>query len=172
MKAKTTRQPRNTVMGNPIANSGAQALAEPSATDFARIYRSAPIERIMMIRRGVPAGDVLHLAKIMGRPKERLFSVLGLPRATIDRKARASQRLSVEQGERVIGFSKLVGQVQVMVEQSGDPVGFDAARWLADWLDSPLPALDGQCPADYLDTVEGQEFVSSLLGKMQSGAYL
>ena len=172
MKAKTSSQARSIAMGNPAANPGAQAVAEPSATDFARIYRSAPIERIMMIRQGVPAGAVLHLAKIMGRPKDRLFTVLGLPRATIDRKARAAQRLSVEQGERVIGCSKLVGQVQVMVEQSGEQVGFDAARWLADWLDTPLPALDGKCPADYLDTVEGQEFVSSLLAKMQSGAYL
>jgi len=159
-------------MGNPAANQGALAVAEPSAIDFARIYRSAPIERIMMIRQGVPAGAVLQLAKIMGRPKERLFTVLGLPRATIDRQLRASKNLSIEQGERVIGCSKLVGQVQVMVEQSGDPAGFDAARWLADWLDTPLPALDGQCPADYLDTLEGQEFVSSLLAKMQSGTYL
>lgn len=159
-------------MGNSAANPGALAVAEPSAIDFARIYRSAPIERIMMIRQGVPAGAVLQLAKIMGRPKERLFTVLGLPRATIDRQLRASKNLSIEQGERVIGCSKLVGQVQVMVEQSGDPAGFDAARWLADWLDTPLPALDGQCPADYLDTLEGQEFVSSLLAKMQSGTYL
>ena len=168
MTAKTTRP----VHGAGMRNQGAQAVTEPSATDFARIYRSAPIDRIMMIRQGVPARAVLHLAKLMDRPKERLFAMLGLPRTAMDRQLRASKCLSVEQGERVIGLSKLVGQVQVMVDQSGDPVGFDAARWLADWLDTPLPALNGVCPADYLDTLEGQEFVSSLLAKMQSGAYL
>ena len=147
-------------------------MAEPGTTDYARLYRSAPIERIMMIRQGVPAGAVLYLAKIMDRPKERLFAVLGLPRAAMHLQLRASKCLSVEQCERVIGLSKLVVQVQFMVDQSGDPAGFNAARWLADWLDTSLPALNGVSPADYLDSLEGQAFVSSLLAKMQSGAYL
>ena len=144
---------------------------ETSVINFADVYRLGPTERIEIIKEGVPAGEVVKLAKTIGRPKERLFKVLGLPRATVDRKVRAHQRLSVEQGERVVGFSKLVGQVQVMVEQSGDPSGFDPAKWVADWLDRPLPALGGRCPADYMDTAEGQELVSSLLAKMQSGAY-
>lgn len=167
-----TATPPKQAAGNVGGILNGPALPGPKVTDFVRVYRSAPMERIAMIRRGVPAGEVVNLARIMGRPKERLFQVLGLPRATVDRKARAEQSLSTEQGERVIGFSKLVGQVQVMVEQSGEPRGFDAARWLADWLDRPLPALGGQCPADYLDTVEGQEFVAGLLAKMYSGAYV
>lgn len=143
----------------------------PSVTDFAGVYRLLPTERIEIVKNGIPAGEVLKIAKTMGRPKERLFKVLGLPRATIDRKARANQRLTVEQAERVIGLSKLVGQVQVMVEQSGDPSGFDAAKWVADWLDKPLPALGGRFPAEYMDTAEGRELISSLLAKIQCGAY-
>ena len=142
-----------------------------SVTDFSRVYQLGPMGRIEMIKKGVPAGEVEKIARTIGRPKERVIKVLGLPRATIDRRARSRQQLSVDQGERVLGLSKLVGQVQVMVEQSGNPEGFDAARWVADWLDRPSPALGGRCPAEYMDTAEGQELVSGLIAKVQSGAY-
>jgi len=141
------------------------------STNFVDLYSLGPAERIALVKRGVPAGDVFKIAKTIGRPKERLMKVLGLPRATVDRKARAHQQLSIEHGERLIGFSKLVGQVQVMVEQSGDPTAFDAAKWLGEWLERPLPALGGKLPAEYMDTSEGQQLISSLIAKMQSGAY-
>jgi putative toxin-antitoxin system antitoxin component (TIGR02293 family) len=129
------------------------------------------VERIALVKRGIPAGEVFKVAKTIGRPKERLMKVLGLPRATVDRKAKANEQLSIEHSERLIGFAKLVGQVQVMVEQSGDPAGFEPAKWLSEWLERPLPALGGKCPAEYMDTGEGQQLVSSLVAKMQSGAY-
>jgi len=171
VKAGTTMKARKEERKRATGEVVMRKSAETSVINFADVYRLGPTERIEIIKEGVPAGEVVKLAKTIGRPKERLFKVLGLPRATVDRKVRAHQRLSVEQGERVVGFSKLVGQVQVMVEQSGDPSGFDPAKWVADWLDRPLPALGGRCPADYMDTAEGQELVSSLLAKMQSGAY-
>lgn len=171
VKAGTTTKARKVARKSATGEFVMVKSTETSVINFAGVYRLGPTERIAIIKKGVLAGEVVKLAKTIGRPKERLFKVLGLPRATVDRKMRANQRLSVEQGERVVGFSKLVGQVQVMVEQSGDPRGFDPAKWVADWLDRPLPALGGQCPADYMDTAEGQELVSSLLAKMQSGAY-
>jgi putative toxin-antitoxin system antitoxin component (TIGR02293 family) len=143
----------------------------PSLTDYAGVYLLGPVERIDLIKQGLPAAEAVRMARTMGTPKERFYKMLGLPRATIDRKAQSKQRLSVDQGERVFGFSKLVGQVQVMVEQSGKPEGFDAAKWVTDWLDRPLPALGGRCAAEFMDTSEGQELVAGLLAKMQSGAY-
>lgn len=96
---------------------------------------------------------------------------LGLPRATIVRKSKAHQKLSTEQAERVVGLSKLIGQVQTMVEQSGEPEGFDAAHWVAQWIERPNAALGGRRPAELMDTVAGQDLVGSVLAKMQSGAY-
>ena len=57
------------------------------------------------------------------------------------------------------------------VEESGDPTDFDAPAWTATWLDRPLPALGGRKPADFMDTAEGQQLVSNLIARMQSGAY-
>lgn len=139
--------------------------------DFAAVYHAAPIERIEWIKHGVDAGQVLKMAARLDTSQEQLMTHLGLPRATIVRKSKAHQNLSTEQAERVVGLSKLIGQVQTMVVQSGDPEGFDAAHWVAQWIERPNAALGGRRPADFMDTVAGQDLVGSVLAKMQSGAY-
>lgn len=139
--------------------------------DFTAIYCAAPIERIEWIKHGLDAGQVIKLAARLDTSQEQLMKQLGLPRATVVRKSKAHQKLSTEQSERVVGLSKLIGQVQTMVEQSGNPEGFDAAHWVAQWLDRPNAALGGRKPAELMDTVAGQELVGSILAKLQSGAY-
>jgi uncharacterized protein (DUF2384 family) len=112
-----------------------------------------------------------NLSSRMGMSKETLLSSLGLSRATISRKERDASVLSRDESERVLGVESLIGMVQTMVSQSGDPAGFDAARWVSAWLTKPLPALAGETPASYMDTFEGQKLVAELLSMSQSGAY-
>jgi uncharacterized protein (DUF2384 family) len=73
--------------------------------------------------------------------------------------------------ERALGIARLTGQLQAIVEESGQPEGFDAAAWMSWWLREPLPALGGVRPLDLLDTTEGQTLVSTILAQIQSGAY-
>lgn len=141
------------------------------AADGAKRYQVDPQTRIALIRQGMPASVVGQLSSRMGISKELLLASLGLSRATISRKEKDATLLSKDESERVLGVETLIGLVQTMVEQSGDPVGFDAARWLSGWLTSPVPALAGETPASYLDTFEGQKLVANLLATMQSGAY-
>lgn len=148
--------------------SGSAALA---ACEVDNVYLCDPQARIALIRAGVPALAIGALAARLGISKESLLGSLGLSRATISRKERDAARLSKDESERVLGIASLIGMVQTMVEQSGDPAGFDAARWVASWLGKPLPALGGQTPASYLDTFEGQKLVADLLAMSQSGAY-
>lgn len=165
-------------------HAGPARAAKPAATrkrrgaasvfqlfDFTAVYQAAPIERIEWIKHGVDASDVLKMAARLDTSQEQLMQRLGLPRATIVRKSKARQNLSTEQAERVVGLSKLIGQVQTIVEQSGNPEGFDAAHWVAHWIERPNAALGGRRPAELMDTVAGQELVGSVLSKMQSGAY-
>jgi hypothetical protein len=69
------------------------------------------------------------------------------------------------------GMASLISQVQTMVEESGRPEGFNAAEWVTRWIDRPLPALDGQRPAELMGTAEGRALVSSIVARMQTGAY-
>jgi putative toxin-antitoxin system antitoxin component (TIGR02293 family) len=107
----------------------------------------------------------------MDLTQESLIETLGLTRATLSRKAREDKPLSQDESERVLGVEALIGQVQAMIADSGDPTGFDAAKWVAKWLQAPLPALGGDKPASYMDTIEGQKMVANLLTMTQCGAY-
>lgn len=128
-------------------------------------------ERIAMVRAGVPASVVGRLAGVMDVSKEWLYEAVGVPRSTGDAKARAGQPLGQDHSDRVLGLALMIGQVERIVQESGETDGFDAARWLASWLDRPHPALSGQKPAELLDATEGRAAVSALIGRMQSGAY-
>lgn len=67
--------------------------------------------------------------------------------------------------------SALAALVQRVVDESGDPVGFDALAWTTRWLHHPVPASGGACPAEYMATPEGRALVETLILRMQSGAY-
>ena len=135
------------------------------------VYLAAPQDRIAMIKHGLPATRIGQLSARMSMPKERLIEALGMPRATISRKTQANALLSREESERLLGVEYLIGQVSTMVAESGGPNDFDAAKWLAMWIQMPLPALGNATPASYMDTIEGQKLISNLLAMTQSGAY-
>jgi putative toxin-antitoxin system antitoxin component (TIGR02293 family) len=158
--------------------SNSKAHAKPAVAVRAQatiastqLYRIDPQARIAVIRQGIPAATIGQLSARMGMSKENLLSSLGLSRATISRKEKDATLLSKDESERVLGIETLIGMVQSMVEQSGNPTDFDAARWVSGWLSEPLPALGGATPASYMDTFEGQKLVAQLLSMIQSGAY-
>jgi putative toxin-antitoxin system antitoxin component (TIGR02293 family) len=168
------------------ARQGAKAVASSTRKRAARarhapvalkaatpeaLYHATGLERVQLIRQGVPASRLEKIVRRMHIPKERLYATLRLPRSTVDRKIRNNETLSAEHSERVIGLERLIGQVEAMVAQSGDPRGFDPSRWIGEWLERPLPALGGAKPADFMDTMQGQELVARLLAQAQSGAY-
>jgi putative toxin-antitoxin system antitoxin component (TIGR02293 family) len=154
-----------------IKASPTKVVVKTMPLNFLSMYRAEPLERIRIVNDGIPARTVEAMAKRMAVPKERLIATLGLTRATVDRKARDNRPLSIDESVRVFGMARLVGQVQEMVAKSGDPAGFDAASWVARWLQSPLPAFGGKRPAGFMDTADGQLLVSTMVARMQSGAY-
>jgi putative toxin-antitoxin system antitoxin component (TIGR02293 family) len=153
------------------AMSGTRASARNGQQVWSRsdrainLYRASTLERVNIVKQGVPASYLLVLTTCMAIPKEKLYRTIGLIRATVDRKARERKVLNQDESERVVGIARLVGQAQSLVQESG------GAKWLAAWLDRPLPALDGRRPAEFMDTAEGRALVSDLLAQQQSGAY-
>lgn len=73
--------------------------------------------------------------------------------------------------ERMVWIEALVIEVEQIVAESGRREGFDARRWVLDWLLRPHPAFAGRCPESLLDTDEHRKILHDLLARMQSGAY-
>ncbi|WP_168426839.1 MbcA/ParS/Xre antitoxin family protein [Limnobacter sp. SAORIC-690] len=136
------------------------------------VYKSTLFERVGLIRAGVPCGYFYDTAQAMGVSLADLAESLGVPLSlvySIKSKGSPSQKKSLS--NQIIGIHLLIGQVQNLVEKCGDPVGFDAARWLGDWAFSSNDALGCQRPADYFDTVVGQAIVADLLAAIRYGSY-
>ena len=143
--------------------------------NFRELYQTTAVDRIDLIRNGVKAADFKTFVSGLDVQQEKVFTMLDIATATVNRKASRNEALSREDSEKVVGMAKLIGQVETMLEESGDPdlmKDFDAARWLTHWMEEPIPALGGAAPADYMDTIEGQEMISRLIATMQTGAYV
>ncbi len=151
--------------------SSAAAEHKPSKLSYLSVYRASPLERISLIKQGIPATEAKRLFGDLLIGQGVGFKALNLSAATVNKKAKQGGVLSPEESERVVGFAKLVGQLEAMIQDSGDPAGFNAHAWMARWLTEPLPAFGGARPADLLDTMEGQGLVAVALARLQSGAY-
>ena len=156
-----------------IPNSpGALSLSEVSSASFyIDLYLASPTDRIGMIKAGINAIDAKRIVAELSVPQVTAFKALKLSIATVNRKAARDEALPQEEGERVLGMAKMIGQLQTMIAESGNPEGFDAADWISRWFETPVLALGGRRPVDLLDTMEGQALVSDTLARMQSGAY-
>lgn len=107
---------------------------------------------------GVSLAD---LARSLGVPLSLVYSIKS--------KGSSSQKRSLS--NQIIGIHLLIGQVQNLVDECGDPVGFDAAKCLGDWAFSANDALGGLRPADYFDTVVEQGIVADLLAAIRYGSH-
>ena len=138
---------------------------------FAALYSAPQMVRIHIVKSGLPSGFVTVLVSDLGMSKERFYSMAGVARATIDKKVKDNRVLDRAESESVLAIAQLIGQVEHMVQTSGDPEGFNAPHWVSEWLQSPLPALGGHAPFEYMDTAEGRSLISGLIAQMQSGVY-
>jgi putative toxin-antitoxin system antitoxin component (TIGR02293 family) len=123
------------------------------------------------VKSRLPASQAKTILSDLAIPSGSASQALHLSVSTLNRKTKMQEALTQDESERVLGLAKLIGQVQSMVEESGDPTGFDAREWTARWLSEPLPALGGARPLDLMDTMEGQGLVADTLARIQSGAY-
>lgn len=138
-----------------------------------KIRHATPMELVHVERRGVDGRLLKDMARQMDIPMSRLFSMVGVPKATAEKKASANEVITGAGGQATLGMVRLLGIVQSIVENStADVRNFDAAKWLGQWIERPQPALGGKRPSELLDTPTGIEVVGRVLGTIESGAYL
>ena len=164
--------------GAAAASSGTRTLPydpQKGVIDLAGRVRSAsPLQLVQVEREGVRGRVLKDLAPQMEIPASRFFRMMGVAKATAERKAARNEMIAGTSGQAAIGMLKLLGMAQSIVENSTAPQAreFDTAKWLGQWIERPQPALGGKRPAELLDTPTGIDMVSRVLGAIESGAYL
>ena len=170
--------------GHGVATPSTRSVQEPAEIDYGRgttfnayiqrVSRATPMELVLTERAGVHARLIKDLARHLDIPASRLFAILGVAKATAEKKVAADEIIAGQGGQAVIGMVRLLGIAQDMAAGStaDEAKDFDAAKWLGRWIDLPQPSLGGRKPAELLDTPTGVEIVARLLGAIESGAYL
>lgn len=142
--------------------------------DFVRqVAHADPMVLVETERHGVDARLLKDLSRRLDIPASRMFDIVGVPKATAEKKSAAGEVVAGSGGQAAIGIAKLIAIAQDIVANStaDDARGFDAAKWLGQWLERPQPSLGGRRPSELIDTPTGTEVVARLLGSIESGAY-
>ena len=138
-----------------------------------RFAMATPIEIVEIERQGVRGSFIKDLSRRLEIPTSRMFGILGVPKATAEKKAAAGEMVTGSGGQAAIAMVKLLVIAKDIVANSTAPEakGFDAAKWLGQWIERPQPSLGGRKAADLIDTPTGVDVVARLLGSIASGAY-
>jgi putative toxin-antitoxin system antitoxin component (TIGR02293 family) len=120
-----------------------------------------PSELIRKIQKGLRFSELETLQNSIGLPFEQLAAKLAISRSTLQRR-KAAGRLSPDESDKVIRYSRLV-------QQAADFFG-DIGKARA-WLKHSQYGLGGAVPLDYAKTEAGAREVEDLLGRMKYGVY-
>ena len=133
-----------------------------------------PMDQVEFERDGLPAGVLAGLAQAMAVPRLRIFEMMALPRATMEKKIAENDVLSGVANRRALTLLRLLAHAREILQDStsAEAERLDVARWLGRWIETPQPALGGKKPSELLDTESGAGMVDRTLGAIRSGAYL
>jgi uncharacterized protein (DUF2384 family) len=157
-----------------VLSKAGKAVAYKGLDDFVVIVSHAtPYQLVEIERRGVDGRFLKDLSKRMAISQLHVFDMIGVPKATAEKKVAAGEVISGSGGQAAIGMAKLIAKANEIVVNSTAPEAedFDAAKWLGKWIEIPQPALGGRRASELLDTPTGLDVVLKLLGAIESGAY-
>ena len=137
------------------------------------VAKATPMEIVEVERHGIDSMFLKDLSKFMDIPAVRIFDIVGIPKATAEKKVAAKQPISGAGGQAALGLARLLAIAKSIVENStaAEAKGFDVAKWLGQWIERPQPGLGGRKPADLIGTPTGLDMVARVLGAIESGAY-
>jgi len=138
------------------------------------VDRATPTEFMTLERAGVEGRMIKAMAGELRLPVASFYEMLGMPKATIEKKTAANEPVAGAYGHAALGMAKLLATAKNIVGNStaAGAKNFDVGKWLGEWITRPQAALGGKKPAAFLDTPTGAEIVNRLLGTIESGAYL
>ncbi len=128
-------------------------------------------ENIRLVKQGFHPSYLVNFAKNAAISRDRIYLMLGLSRSTIEKKIKDNELLNLAQSERVLGLYKLVSKLSNMLPEKCDSGMPTVCAILMEWLEAPMPALNGKAPFKFMDISDGQNMVLNLLDKIETGTY-
>ena len=109
-----------------LGGSGAAASTAGKANRAARdvdryvaeVANATPIEIVELERAGVPGTLIKDLSRRLAISTTRMFALIGVPKATAEKKAARGERVSGSGGQAAIGVVKLLAIAKEIVANS------------------------------------------------------
>jgi putative toxin-antitoxin system antitoxin component (TIGR02293 family) len=116
----------------------------------------------VIIREGLPAGVIKHLATQLHTDTGSLTRIAGVSRSTYTRRLARNTKLNLVESDRLFQVAKTFSKAEEVFEDRASAI---------DWLHAPNRALGGQRPYDLLDHDDGREAVEEVLSRIEYGVY-
>ncbi len=133
-----------------------------SLTSDGKVYAwTNKMERVGIIREGVPYSTLEILSKRLSRPVKSILSIVGMPQTTYNKKKSEHSLLDSRDSEFVLLITELIDY--------GIEVFNKEEEKFQRWLRKPNLSLGGNTPESLLDTTTGISEVVFCLNRLEYG---
>jgi len=124
---------------------------------------SNKMERVGIIRRGIPYNSIEVISKRLNRPVKTILSIVGLPQTTYNKKKSEHSKLDSRDSELIVLITELIDE--------GIEVFNNEEEKFQRWLRKPNLSLGGNSPESLLDTSTGIDEVKFCLNRIEFGNF-
>jgi putative toxin-antitoxin system antitoxin component (TIGR02293 family) len=121
------------------------------------------IERVGIIRQGIPYNSIETISKRLNRPIKSVLSIVGLPQTTYNKKKSEHSLLDSRDSELIMLITELIDY--------GIEVFNNEEEKFQRWLKKPNLSLGGNSPESLLDTITGIDEVQFCLNRIEYGNF-
>lgn len=119
------------------------------------------MERVGIIREGIPYGSIEVISRRLNRPVKSILSIIGLPQTTYNKKKSEHSLLDSRDSELVLLITELIDY--------GLEVFNNEEEKFQRWLKKPNLSIGGNSPESMLDTMTGINEVKFCLNRLEFG---
>jgi len=121
------------------------------------------MERVDVIREGVPYETIEIISERLDRPVKSILSLVGIPQTTYNKKKSEHSLLDSRDSELIVLITELIDY--------GHQVFNNEKEKFQRWLKKPNLSLGGKSPESLLDTTTGIDEVNYCLNRIEYGNF-
>jgi putative toxin-antitoxin system antitoxin component (TIGR02293 family) len=121
------------------------------------------MERVEIIRQGIPYKSIETISQKLNRPVKSILSIVGMPQTTYNKKMAEHSLLDSRNSELIVLITELIDY--------GLEVFNSEEEKFQRWLKKPNLSLEGNSPESLLDTITGIDEVRFCLNRIEFGNF-
>jgi putative toxin-antitoxin system antitoxin component (TIGR02293 family) len=124
---------------------------------------SNKMERVEVIRQGIPYDTIETISEKLDRPVKSILSIVGIPQTTYNKKKSEHSLLDSRDSELIVLITELIDFGQIVFNHENEK--------FQRWLKKPNLSLGGNTPESLLDTTTGIDEVFYCLNRIEFGNF-